>query len=441
MTRGHVLLVDDDDDFLTLMGKRLERDQFQVTSAPSGERALTLLQSIVPDVVVTDLRMEGIDGIELLERLQREYKALPVLIITAHGTIPEAVAATQRGAVGFVTKPVDHEELLDKLDTALRLKGGPGDAAGDSATWLTRSARMQALIAQAQAAARSDASVLIRGATGTGKEVLARFIHQASGRAEQPWITVNCAAIPEQLLESELFGHVKGAFTGAVGSSAGLLRAADGGTLFLDEIGDMPLDLQAKLLRVLEQRQVRPLGATEEYPVDIRVISATHRDLQQAVAENRFREDLYYRLNVLELSLPPLSERREDIPLLVESFLAEFIGDGEGKVYAPEALELLMAADWPGNARQLRNVVQRNVALCPSVVISREQVRDALGEETGGIPSFDEARESFTRDYLVQLLKIADGNVSHAARLAQRNRTDFYKLMKRHGIERDDLEV
>lgn len=441
MTKGHVLLVDDDPDFLTLMGKRLERDQFQVTSAPSGERALTLLQSMVPDVVVTDLRMGGIDGIELLERLQREHQALPVLILTAHGTIPEAVAATQRGAVGFVTKPVDHDELLEKLETALRLKGGPVDASGEPHSWLTRSARMQALIAQAQAAARSGASVLIRGATGTGKEMLARFVHDFSNRAGGPWITVNCAAIPEHLLESELFGHVKGAFTGAVGSSTGLLRAADGGTLFLDEIGDMPLDLQAKLLRVLEQRQVRPLGATEEYAVDIRVISATHRDLQQAVTDGTFREDLYYRLNVLELSLPVLGERREDIPLLVQSFLAEFTNDGDKKIYAPDAMELLMAADWPGNARQLRNVVQRNVALCPSVVISREQVRDALGEESSGFPSFDEARDSFTRDYLVQLLKIADGNVSRAARLAQRNRTDFYKLMKRHGIERDDLEV
>ncbi len=439
MSAGHVLLVDDDADFLTLLTTRLERDGYRVTPADSGERALTLLQTEVPDVVITDLRMTGMDGIELLERLQQDHPSLPVLIITAHGTIPEAVAATQRGAVGFITKPIDRDELREKLETAMRVFGridtdpAPG--------WPTRSARMQALIAEAQAAARSNASIMIRGATGAGKERLARFIHDASPRRGGPWVTVNCAAIPDHLLESELFGHVKGAFTGATGSNTGLVRAADGGTLFLDEIGDMPLDLQAKLLRVLEQRTVRPVGSTIEHAVDIRVVAATHRDLTRAIKDGEFREDLFYRLNVLELTLPPLAERREDIPLLVQAFLKELCQPDQRKVFAPEAMELLMAADWPGNVRQLRNVVERNVALAPGVVISREQVRDALGEAAGDFPSFDEARDSFTRDYLIQLIKIADGNVTKAARLAQRNRTDFYKLMKRHGLERDDVDA
>jgi len=440
MSAAQVLLVDDDPDFLNLMARRLEREGFKVITAASGEKALAVLQNAIPSVVITDLRMDGMDGIELLDRLQREYPALPVLIITAHGTIPEAVAATQRGAVGFVTKPIDRDDLLEKIRTALRLSGGDGDTQADEVVaWPTRSSRMQSVLAEARAAARSNASVLIRGETGSGKEVLARLIHQSSDRAKGPCITVNCAAIPEHLLESELFGHVKGAFTGATSSREGLIRAAHGGTLFLDEIGDMPLDLQAKLLRVLEERVVRPVGATTEYEVDIRVVSATHRDLPQAIREGHFRADLYYRLNVLELRLPPLAERREDIPQLAQMFLDELCGPDNRKVYAPDAMERLMAADWPGNVRQLRNVVERNVALSPSVVISEEQVRDALGEAASSFPSFDEARDSFTRDYLVQLLKIAGGNVSRAARLAQRNRTDFYKLMKRHGIEREDV--
>ncbi len=440
MSAGHVLLVDDDTDFLTLMARRLEREGFAVTTATSGEKALTVLAGSVPDLVITDLRMEGIDGIELLTRLQRDYPALPVLIVTAHGTIPEAVTATQGGAVGFITKPIDFEILLEKLHTAVRLSGGAGPAPAPALDWPTRSARMRAVLGAAQAAARSNVSVLIRGETGTGKEVLARLIHESSQRADGPWVTVNCAALPEHLLESELFGHVKGAFTGAVTARTGLIRSAHGGTLFLDEIGDMPLDLQAKLLRVLEERIVRPVGSTTEYEVDIRVLSATHRDLAQLIRDGVFRLDLYYRLNVLELKLPSLAERREDIPQLAQMFLDELCPPDNRKVYSPDAMERLMAADWPGNVRQLRNVVERNVALTPSVVISEEQVRDALGEEATSFPSFDEARDSFIRDYLVQLLKIAEGNVSRAARLAQRNRTDFYKLMKRHGIEREDVD-
>ena len=372
MSVGEVLLVDDDPDFLNLLARRLEREGFGVATAPSGEKALTILQSSMPNVVITDLRMDGIDGIELLDRLQREYPALPVLIITAHGTIPEAVAATQRGAVGFVTKPIDRDELLDKVRTAIRLSGGGND--NGAVPLPTRSRRMQAVLAEAQAAARSNASVLIRGETGTGKEVLARLIHQSSDRANGPWITVNCAAIPEHLLESELFGHVKGAFTGAVSSRAGLIRAAHGGTLFLDEIGDMPLDLQAKLLRVLEERVVRPVGSTQEYEVDIRVVSATHRDLPQAIRQGAFRADLYYRLNVLELRLPSLGERREDIPQLAQMFLDELCGPDNRKVYSPDAMERLMAADWPGNVRQLRNVVERNVALEIGRASCRERV-------------------------------------------------------------------
>ena len=439
MSAPRILLVDDDPDFLTLLQKRLEKAGYAVSAVGSAEQALTALQGTLPQLVITDLRMDGMDGIDLLSRIQRDAPSLPVLIVTAHGTIPEAVAATQRGAVGFITKPIDRDELLEKVEGALNVYGRAPEPPGERPL-RTRSPRMQTLLAEAETAARSDASVLIRGLTGSGKEVLARFVHQSSPRRGGPWVTINCAAIPEQLLESELFGHVKGAFTGATGARDGLIRGAHQGTLFLDEIGDMPLGLQAKLLRVLEERVVRPVGSNQEYPVDIRVVSATHRDLARGIDAGEFRADLYYRLNVVALEVPPLAERREDIPLLVEQFLDELSGDGRRHVYAPDAMELLMAASWPGNVRQLRNVVERNVALSPAVVISADRVRDALGEDAGSFPSFDEARDSFTRDYLLQLLKLADGNVSRAARLAQRNRTDFYKLMKRHGIEREDAE-
>jgi two-component system, NtrC family, response regulator GlrR len=436
LKQGHVLLVDDDIDHLQLLRIRLEREQYKVTTASSAREALTKVMTVRPQVVVTDLRMDEMDGMQLLEVLQRQHPTLPVLIITAHGTIPDAVAATQRGAFGFITKPIDKDDLLQKIRRAIATYGGE-TGASDSGPMLTQSDRMEAILAEARLAAESDASVLIRGPTGSGKELLARYIHDRSRRASGPWVTVNCAAIPHDLLESELFGHTKGAFTGAAGSREGLISAAHKGTLFLDEIGDMPLGLQAKILRVMEDRRVRPVGAADDRAVDMRLVSATNMDLEKAIAAGEFREDLYYRLNVVCFELPPLADRREDIPLLVHHFLEQLAErTGKRRVYAPEAMELLVRAEWPGNIRQLRNVVERNVALSPAPVITAQQVQDALVEKVTELPSYDEARESFTREYLIQLLKITEGNISQAARYAQRNRTDFYKLLNRHGISK-----
>jgi two-component system, NtrC family, response regulator GlrR len=433
---GHVLLVDDDIDHLQLLRIRLEREQYKVTTASSAREALTKVMTVRPQVVVTDLRMDEMDGMQLLETLQRQHPTLPVLIITAHGTIPDAVAATQRGAFGFITKPIDKDDLLQKIERAILTYGGDTGAC-DSGPMITQSDRMEAILAEARLAADSDASVLIRGPTGSGKELLARYIHDRSPRAAGPWVTVNCAAIPHDLLESELFGHTKGAFTGAAGNRDGLISAAHKGTLFLDEIGDMPLGLQAKILRVIEDRRVRPVGAAEDRAVDMRLVSATNMDLEKAIVAGEFREDLFYRLNVVCFELPPLAERREDIPLLVHHFLEQLAErTGKRKVYAPEAMELLVCAEWPGNIRQLRNVVERNVALSPAPVITVQQVQDSLVEKVTELPSYDEARESFTREYLIQLLKITEGNISQAARYAQRNRTDFYKLLNRHGISK-----
>jgi len=279
--------------------------------------------------------------------------------------------------------------------------------------------------------------VFIYGESGTGKELLARAIHRASPRSAQPFVAINCGAIPEQLLESELFGHLRGAFTGAVRDHKGLFLTANRGTLFLDEIGDMPVALQVKLLRVLQERKVRPVGSTESNDVDVRIISATHRNIEAEMAAGNFRDDLFYRLNVVALALPPLSERREDIPLLAKHFLGVLTDKYKKEVngFAPEAMELLVAAAWPGNVRQLYNVVEQSVALATTPLIPVASAQQAIQNQQTEFASFEDARRRFEREYLTQLLKITDGNVTQAARLAKRNRTEFYKLLGRHQLD------
>ncbi len=441
-TEPRVLVVDDDPSLLRLLHIRLQAAGYDVETAESARAALARVEQASPDVVITDLRMEGMDGLGLLRELQQRQPGLPVLLLTAHGTIPEAVDATRNGAVAFLTKPVDRDELLRELEQALSVSALAAVPEDWRADIITRNSRMDELLEQARRAAATNTSVLIRGESGTGKELLARAIHRASPRRDAEFVAINCGAMPEGLLESELMGHERGAFTGAQQAHTGLIRVADGGTLFLDEIGDMPLALQVKLLRVLQERRVRPVGGTRDFPVDLRVISATHRDLAQAIADGEFREDLYYRLDVIQLRLPPLAERREDIPLLVNRRL-RLLAERDGtrpRVYSPEAMELMVAASWPGNVRQLDNAVEQHVALAPGAVISAEQVRQKLGGEPASLPSVAEARAAFTRDYLVRLLKLAEGNVSEAARLAQRNRSEFYKLLSRHEIDPADFK-
>jgi two-component system, NtrC family, response regulator GlrR len=435
---SNVLLVDDDKDLLQLIAMRLQGSGYAVTAVESGEAALAALAVARPQVVVTDLRMQGMDGMGLFDSIHRDSPSLPVVILTAHGTIPEAVAATRRGVFSFLTKPFEPKVLLDTVAEAMRLSS---PATGEMEEWrselITRSSGMEDLLAQARRVAASDASVCIFGQSGTGKELLARAIHRASPRAQAPFVAVNCGAIPEGLLESELFGHKKGSFTGAVSDRRGLFQAAQGGTLFLDEVGDMPLPLQVKLLRALEERKVRPVGAHEQYDVDVRVISATHRKLEEKIAAGEFREDLYYRLNVVKLYIPALAERREDIPLLANHFLtrlAERYRRGH-LGFSPEAMQLLVSAPWPGNVRQLLNVIEQAVALAATEVIPDSLVRQALDAGDTTLTPLDEARKAFERDYLVRILKITGGNVTKAARLAGRNRTEFYRLLERHSLE------
>ncbi len=433
-----ILAVDDDPDLLRLLTIRLKSAGYDVTAAQSAEQALAQLSVARPDLVVTDLRMSGMDGMALFEAIHQTQPTLPVIILTAHGTIPDAVAATKRGVFGYLTKPFDGQSLLEEVGRALAVGGGADlPAQGDAwrAAIITRNSALQDVLAKARLVAASDASVFIYGESGTGKELLAQAIHNASPRRERPFVAINCGAIPEQLLESELFGHVKGAFTGAVRDHKGLFHAADQGTLLLDEIGDMPLPLQVKLLRVLQEKQVRPVGATQTFDVDVRVISSTHRTIETELAEGRFREDLYYRLNVIALKLPPRAARREDIPLLAAHFLAA-IARKYGKTIngiAPEALEHLISAAWPGNVRQLYNVIEQAVALCNAPLVPLALVQQAIQQSE--FASFEQARRQFEREYLTRLLKITAGSVSQAARLAQRNRTEFYKLLQRHELD------
>ncbi len=435
-----LLVVDDDADMLRLLSMRLNAAGYRVSAVGSAEAALAQLDVERPQLVLSDVRLPGRDGLALFDEIRARHPSLPVILLTAHGTIPDAVEATARGVFTYLTKPYDGRELLDKIAQALALSAPPAAAEPGDGQWrselISRSSRMAELLADAWLVAKSDASVLLRGDSGTGKEMLARAIHRASPRAQRPFIAVNCGAIPEALLESELFGHVKGAFTDAVANHKGLFQAADGGTLLLDEIGDMPPALQVKLLRVLQEKAVRQVGSSQSIPVDVRIISATHRDLEAAMASGQFREDLYWRLNVVTLSLPPLAERREDIALLANHFLQKLAGKYGQRLsgFAPEALKALTTAAWPGNVRQLYNVVEQVCALSTTPLVPLALVQRALRVPSTEVLTYAEAKQRFERNYLVGLLKMTDGNVADAARLAGRNRTEFYRLLQKNEL-------
>ncbi len=438
---AHLLLVDDDPGLLKLLGMRLISEGYQVSTAESGQEGLRLLAKEKIDLVISDLRMDEMDGMQLFAEIQKVNPGMPVIILTAHGSIPDAVSATRQGVFSFLTKPVDKEALYKAIDEALAQTATVGDEQWREKI-VTRSPVMSRLLEQARLVAQSDVSILIHGQSGTGKEVLAQAIHAASPRNAKPFVAINCGALPEQLLESELFGHARGAFTGAVSAREGLFQTAQGGSLFLDEIGDMPLALQVKLLRVLQERKIRPLGSNTDIPIDVRIISATHRDLPRAMEKGEFREDLFYRLNVVTLKIPALQERAEDIPLLTNYLLRQAAERHKPFVrrFSTEAMKHLVSASWPGNVRQLVNVVEQCVALTSAPVISEALVEQALEGENTALPTFADARSQFELNYLRKLLQITKGNVTQAARMAGRNRTEFYKLLARHELDASDFK-
>ena len=442
MQTPNILIVDDDKDILKLISMRLNAAGYATVTANNGAEAMSAIMLQRPDLVISDLRMPAMDGMALLDAIQQSHPSLPVIMLTAHGSIPDAVNATQRGVFSFLTKPFDSQALLQQVASALRLNGTQTHtASNEDDSWradiLTRSSTMESLLGQAKLVANTDASVFIQGESGSGKELLARAIHRYSARSAKPFVAINCGAIPENLLESELFGHSKGAFTGAINNHVGLFQSAEGGTLFLDEIGDMPQALQVKVLRALQERVIRPVGSTTNIQIDLRLISATHRNLVNEMKEGRFREDLFYRINVVSLEIPSLANRREDVSLLANHFLQVFSQKYKKKLhsFAPDALETLITAPWPGNVRQLQNIVEQTVVLATTQVIPVNLVQKALQEGSNSVVPLDVARQQFEFNYLINILKTTEGNVTQAARLAQRNRTEFYRLLDRHNIQ------
>ena len=434
-----LLVVDDEQDILSLLETLLKKEGYDVETVTSGEEALTKMEVNIPDLVITDLFLDGMNGMQLMESIHSKTPLLPVIILSGQAQIRDAVKATHMGSTAFLTKPVDKDKLSEQVRYTLNVSAHGRKDSGFAESIIYKSNIMAELVDLSMAVAATSVTVFISGETGTGKEIFAKVIHEGGERSAAPFIGVNCGAIPEQLLESELFGHEKGAFTGAATRHEGLFQAANGGTLFLDEIGDMPLSLQVKLLRVLQDMEVRPVGSTKTYPIDVRIISASHRDLDEMVNSGEFRADLYYRLKVVPLAMPKLSERREDIPLLADHFLELHAqaNNKKKKHLSPESLDYLMAAEWPGNIRQLNNVIELCATLGKTETIALSLIKMGCQDRSKQMKTLKEAKLEFEKNYLIGILKMSAGHVTNAAKTAGKNRTEFYKLLNLHNIEPD----
>jgi len=452
MSRAKLLVVDDDRNLLEIIRMRLESLEYEVTAIRDEEEARQAVTAQVFDLAVIDLQLANQDGISLMEEIHLINPDLPTIILTAHGSIESAVVAMKRGAYTYLTKPFDARELKLHIDRALENRRLTSEISRlkvllaeryDFKNIVARSEKMQQVLEVVARIAQMDSTVHIQGESGTGKELIARAIHLASPRKDKAFVAINCAALPETLLESELFGHEKGAFTGAVKSSRGLFAQAHEGTLFLDEIGDMPPSLQVKLLRVLQERQFYPVGSEQPLSVDVRVIVATNKNLAELVRQDLFREDLFYLIHVIPIELPPLRERREDIPLLAEYFLKKFGTQMDKKIkgLAPAALQRLMLHEWPGNVRELENTIEYATAMTVQDVVTEELVLPGkAGTVEEAIKPLTEARDAFEKGYLVRLLESTQGNVSNAAAMAGRYRADLYVLLKKHGLNPSDFK-
>ncbi len=449
--KARVLIVDDDKNFLDLLSLRLQSEGYEVIGVADENKALKALSENEIHVAILDLQLKRTDGIALMNQLHLVRPELPIIILTAYGSIESAVKAMQKGAFTYLTKPFDKKELLAHLEKALekgaltkeikRLRSLVNEEYSFT-NIVAKSPAMRQVLKLVAQIAPTDSTVLIQGESGTGKELIAKAIHLASPRAEGPFVALNCAALPESLLESELFGHEKGAFTGAVTASKGLFAAAHRGTIFLDEIGDMPLSIQAKLLRVLQEKKFYPLGSEKPVKVDVRIVAATNKDLWQEVEKGHFRRDLFYRIHVIPIKLPPLRERKEDIPYLVKHFIrkhAPRLGK-EVKRIDEAALKKLLRYNWPGNIRELENVIEYALIMTESDKIKKEHIFLPEGDDVE-IKTFKEAKTEFERDYLCQVLRITQGNISKAASLAGKYRADFYKLLRKHNIDPKEFKI
>jgi two-component system response regulator GlrR len=446
---GSILIVDDNHKLLKVLGSILERESFAVSMAANGREAVDRLRREPFDLVVTDLVMPMLGGMEILEFVKKYHPETPVIILTGHGSIESAVDAVKKGAFDYVEKPFHNDVFVQKIRNAFeaerfardtrRLKSRLMEKKGLEAI-VYQSKEMKRIIEQVRLVAAKDVSVIIYGESGTGKELVARAIHYCSPRCDRPVIAVNCASIPESLLENELFGHVKGAYTGANATKKGLFEEANHGTIFLDEIGDISPGVQSKLLRVLQEHEFKKIGGTEDIRVDVRVISATNQDLKAAVEQERFREDLFYRLNVVPLFIPPLRERIDDIPVLAEHF-RKTLNDELGlqvKGFAPSCIDAMHNYRWPGNVRELKNKIKMVMIMTRNEQISAEDMDLQDAQAAPAFKTFRQAREEFERDYINRSLKFCKGNVKKAAQLAGRDRSTFYDLLKKYNIEADE---
>lgn len=450
-----ILVVDDERDIRISLTGILEDEGYQVVTAASGVEALESARQDLPDLVLLDIWMPGMDGLETLEKLKILFPQVTVVMISGHGTIETAVRSTKLGAFDFIEKPLSLDKVLITVSNAMHMRQLRAEneelkrAAGNEYELIGCSTAMSLLREQIMRVAPTNASVLVTGENGTGKELVARSIHYYSQRRDKPFIAINCAAIPEELIESELFGHERGAFTGAVAQKKGKFDLADGGTLFLDEIGDMSLKTQAKVLRILQERCFERVGGTRVVMVDVRIIAATNKDLTEEIRHGRFREDLYYRLNVVPFRVPSLRERIDDIPMLIPHFVGQlYHREGcEPKVFLPETLEMLCHYSWPGNVRELKNIIERILIMTPGRMVSTADIPDLQvdqgligspgpAEEGGGaVGTLRAAREEFERSFIMQKLEENDWNISRTAEVIELERSNLHRKIKNYGID------
>ncbi|MBP1732879.1 MAG: two component, sigma54 specific, transcriptional regulator, Fis family [Deltaproteobacteria bacterium] len=450
MPSRKILVVDDDKNLIQILKVRVESAGYEVTTALKEEDALEAVKNQAFDLAIVDLQLERLNGISLMKEFHLVSPDIPVIILTAYGTIESAVEAMKQGAYSYLTKPFNSRDMLFQIEKALETRRLTSEIRRlkdlleekyDFANIVAISQKMKEVLEIVSRIAGSDSTVYIQGESGTGKELIAKAIHLASDRRDKPFVALNCAALPESLLESKLFGHEKGAFTGAIQSTKGLFTQAHEGTIFLDEIGDMSPSVQAKLLRVLQERRFYPLGSETVVEVDVRVVVATNKDLEEEVKKGLFRGDLYYRIHVIPIRLPPLRERKEDIPPLVDHFVKRFNRQMKKDIkgLTSEAMKKLLLHDWPGNVRELENTIEYAIAMTRVDMITEDDIlQPKAGASEQPLKTLKEAKDAFEKDYLVSLLKFFRGNVSEAADFAGKYRADFYSLLKKHGLNPAD---